>query len=72
MTMTWGEYYEQYSQWDKEMAITKLKTVRPDGEGYEIVEVADELFSENQQEANAFINRAIAETMARDKEKRTE
>lgn len=57
--MTWEEYYEQYSEWNKEMAIEKLKAVRPDGEGYEIVEVADELFSDNQQEANAFINRAL-------------
>lgn len=28
--MTWDELYEQYSEWDKETAIEKLKTVRLD------------------------------------------
>jgi hypothetical protein len=57
--MTWDEFYEQYTEWDKETAINKLKTVCPDGDGYEIVEVADELFSDNQKEATALINRAL-------------
>lgn len=57
--MTWDEFHEQYTEWDKETAIETLKEILPEGEGYEIIEVAEELFPDNQEEANAFIDRAL-------------
>ena len=59
--ISWKRFYDNYFDWNNQYAIARSKALTDFGDGDEVVEVANELFSMDEYEASDFIHRAVTE-----------
>ena len=58
-SISWRRFYDAFYDWNKEFAIARSRAISDFGDEDEILEVVNELFGTDENEASAFIQRAI-------------
>lgn len=57
--ISWQKFYEGFNEWTDSYAIARSRAIRDFGDEDEVIEVVNDLFSTDQYEASAFIQRAL-------------
>lgn len=57
--ISWSRFYNAFYEWSRDYAIARSRALQDFGEEDDVIEVANELFGEDQHEASQFIQRAV-------------